>query len=229
MRSIRLAVMVAMIGGGAVATQACGSSNPEAKSPSAEASSSAGKKLDCAFIRNAENCWKTFTAKVSACLGGRPSGPGKLDAEGGLCTLPDDEMVKFDQNCDPDGKCEITDLAIGKAGKKCLEFHSAMTKPASDMGRGEGSFSFVSAGGTIAFKFDEKEKSITCPDFTTYTGSGDWKKDLAECDNEAGYEAIPSFSFVKSPTVMDGKKKKKAGSVTFEVSSMDVVFECQKP
>jgi hypothetical protein len=34
---------------------------------------------------------------------------------------------------------------------------------------------------------------------------------------------------VKSPTVMEGKKKKTSGGVAFEMSSMDTLFDCRKP
>jgi len=234
MRVRAFVVMAAMCVSGPIAIQACGPSNPDAKTPGPEGEGSAStsgneKKLDCAFVKNPENCWRTFTAKLGACLGGKPTGPGKLDAEGGMCSLPDEVMIKLDQNCDPDGKCEVTDLHMGKSGKKCLEFHATISKPASELDRGVGSFTVAAQHGTVTFKYDEKQKSITCADGTVYAGTGDWKKELSDCDNEGAYDSIPSFAFVKTATVMEGKKKKKAGSLSFELSTMDVLFECTKP
>jgi hypothetical protein len=226
-------VMATMCLGGPLAIYACGPSNPQPTTPGPEGegstASSTDKKLDCAFVKNPENCWRTFTAKLGACLGGKPAGPGKFEPDGSLCILPEDLMVKLGQSCDPDGKCEVTDVFMGKSQKKCMEFHVSVSKPSSELGRGEGTFNIAAPHGTVTFKYDEKQKSITCPDGTVYSGTGDWKKELSECDSEGSYDGIPSYAFVKNATQMDGKKKKKAGSLTFELSSMDVLFECAKP
>ena len=140
-----------------------------------------------------------------------------------------DVMVKLGQTCDPDGKCEVTDVFMGKSEKKCMEFHVSVGKPSSELDRGECTFSIAAPHGTVTLKYDAKQKSITCADGTVYAGTGDWKKELSECDSEGAYDGIPTFAFVKTATVMEGKKKKKAGSVSFELSSMDVLFECAKP
>jgi hypothetical protein len=140
-------------------------------------------------------------------------------------------MVKLGQACDPDKECEVRDVFMGRAGKKCMEFHASITKPADEMGRGAGSFEIAAAEGTVKVEYDEKTKTLTCPNGTVYSGTGDWKKELADCNDESGYAAMPAYAFTKTPTAMDEKKKKKpgTGSLSFELASIDVLFECAKP
>lgn len=231
---LRGALVIAVVSSiGVLAGGACkSSSQTTAASPSESSSADAKtKKLDCAFIKSDNNCWRVFAANMGVCLGGRLHPTGKLAPDLTTCTMEDEVMVKLGQSCDPDGECEPRDVFMGRAGKKCMEFHSTVTTPAGEMGRGAGSFEITSAEGTLKFEYDEKTKTLTCPDGTIYSGSGDWKKDLADCADEQGYESIPTYAFSKTATVMEGKKKKKAGTgtVSFELSTMNVLFECEKP
>lgn len=227
-----LGLTVVMSIGGVLAV-ACGSSNPNPETPPTESSAStatATKKLDCAFLKGDANCWKIIAATVSACLNGHIHPQGKLDAELSMCSLEDDVKVKLGQSCDPDKECEVRDVFMGRGDKKCMEFHSTVTKPADEMGRGAGSFELAAADGTVKVEYDEKSKTVTCPNGNVYSGTGDWKNDLKDCDDESGYANMPAYSFTKSATVMDGKKKKPGtGSVAFELASVDVLFECAKP
>ena len=207
----------------------CGGGNPEPVAPVASASASAPKKLDCAFAKNPESCWRVFTTKIVSCLSGKASGPGKLQKDDAtMCVLPDDQAVKFGQACDPDGKCEVRELFMGKGDKKCFEFSVSIDKPPSEEGRGAGTFEIKAAHGTVHFQWDEKQKTLTCPDGTQYSGTGAWKGELADCNDEASAAGIPAYALTVSPTVMDGKKKKRAGRVSFELASMDTVFDCDK-
>ncbi len=232
-RGIFPVVLVSVLGAGfALACGACGSSKPSPDTAADEASSAGSheKKLDCAFLKGDQNCWKIVAAKVSACLGAVHA-TGKLEADLSVCRLQDEGMVKLGSACDPDKECEVQDVFMGKAGKKCLEFHATVTKPASEMDRGAGHFELAGADGTVKVEYDEKKKSITCPDGMVYSGSGDWKKELAECNDESGFSGMPSYSFTKTATVMENKKTKKAGTgnVSFEISSVDPLFDCSKP
>jgi hypothetical protein len=223
-----MALAIASVSTGFVLSSgACAASQkPDAVSP--EGSASAGqKKLDCAFAKNPENCWRVFTAKLGACLGGKPVGSGKLSPDGELCLLPEEKAVKLDQPCDPDGKCDVRDLHIGRGENKCLEFHVTVEKPSTEMGRGVGEFSVQAAHGTFRMKWDEKSKTVTCADGTVYTGTGDWKGELADCNDETGIDGIPNYAITPYPGGMDGKKKR-PGKVAFDLTSMDVLFECEK-
>jgi hypothetical protein len=209
---------------------ACGATPTKpAESPSEETSSSAAsatKPLDCKFVQSPENCWKVFASNVSACLGGRLHATGKLGADGTTCTMEDAVMVKLGQPCDPDASCDVSEVFMGREDKKCMEFRSTVTKPPNEMGRGAGSFEIVSSQGTLKLDYDETKKTLTCPDGTIYEGSGDWKKELKDCADSNGFESIPLYAFTKTPGDVKTKKK---GSIAFELSSMDVLFDCAKP
>lgn len=223
---------VMAIGAGATLVGvACGSKTPPPETPSPEtASSSTNKKLDCAFLKGGDNCWKIIAATVSACLNGHIHPQGKLDADLSMCSLEDEVKVKLGQSCDPDKDCDVLDVFMGRGEKKCLEFHSMVSKPADEMGRGAGTFTIAGAEGSVKVEYDEKSKTITCPSGAVYSGSGDWKKELADCDDESGYAGMPAFAFTKTPSVMEGKKRKAGtGTLAFELASIDVLFECQKP
>lgn len=218
--------------GAAIGASCGGSSTPPAESPPTESSSSgpATKPLDCKFVSGEANCWKPFAATVSACLGGRIHPTGKLSADLTECALEDDVKVKLGSSCDPDKDCDVHEVYMGRGDKKCLEFHANITKPADEFSRGVGSFEIGSAQGTMKVEWDEKSKTITCPDGSVYTGSGDWKKELKDCADTSGYDGIPTYAFTKAPSVMEGKKKKAGtGTLSFELSTMDVLFECSKP
>ena len=216
--------------GVAMAASCAGSESKPAESPGEESSASGGgvaaKRLDCNFVTGPDNCWKPFAANISACLGGRLHPTGKLGADGTTCTLEDAVMVKLGSPCDPDGECDEREVFMGREDKKCMEFHATVTKPPNEMGRGAGSFEIASAQGTLKLEYDETKKILTCPDGKVYEGSGDWKKELKDCADTAGYESIPLYAFTKTPG--DAKAKKK-GSLQFELSSMDVLFDCAKP
>lgn len=77
------------------------------------------------------------------------------------------------------------------------------------------------------FQWDEKQRPSPCPDGTQYSGTGAWKGELADCDDEASAAGVPAYALTVSPTVMDGKKKH-AGRMSFELASMDTVFDCDK-
>ena len=223
--------MLAVLSIGAGLGAACGSSTPSPTSPPTESSASpATKKLDCAFLKGGDNCWKILAATVSACLNGHVHPQGKLTPDLGACSLEDEVKVKLGQPCDPDKECEPRDVFMGRGDKKCMEFHSTVTKPADEMGRGAGTFEIAAADGTVKVEYDEKTKTLTCPNGTVYSGSGDWKKELADCNDESGFANMPAYAFTKTATVMDGKKKKPGtGTLSFELASIDVLFECAKP
>ncbi len=204
----------------------CASDPPK---PAADPSTTKpAKKLDCAFAKNPESCWRVFTTKVVSCLGGKASGPGKLQKDDStLCVLPDEQAVKLATPCDPDGKCEVSELFLGKGDKKCLELHATLDKPPSESGRGAGTFELKAAHGTVHFQWDEKQKTITCPDGTQYSGTGDWKGELEDCQDEASAAGIPAYSITVSAGAVDGKKKR-PGRISLEIASMDTVFECDK-
>lgn len=202
---------------------------PPPTPPAPKAEEPKEKKLDCTFARNVENCWRTVTAKVGACLGGKPSAPGKLQkSDASMCLLPDDVAVKLGDACDPDGKCEVRDVFLGKGDKKCAEIHATVERAPTDEGRGAGTLELTIADGTVKLEYDEKSKKVTCPDGTVYQGTGDWKKELSDCADETGYQGIPGWSVTVSPGKKDGKKKVR-GKLTVELASMDTLFECEKP
>lgn len=206
----------------------CAGSTPPPEPPKVEAPSNE-KKLDCKFAHNVENCWRTITAKAVACIGGKPGSAGKLQKDdASVCLFPDEVAVKLGEACDPDGKCEIKDLFLGKGDKKCAEIHATVERAPSEEGRGAGSLSVAVAEGTVKLEYDEKTKKITCPDGTIYEGSGDWKKELAECADDSGYQGIPAWSTTLTPSKKDGKKKI-PGKVAVELASMETLFECEKP
>lgn len=187
------------------------------------------KKLDCAFARDVANCWRTVTAKVAGCLGGKPGAPGKLmKDDASLCRLPDDIAVKLGAPCDPDATCEVREVFIGKGDKKCAEIAATVERPPSEEGRGAGSLSVTIAEGTVKLDYDETSKKVTCPDGTVYAGSGDWKKELADCADETGYQGVPAWTVTVTPGKKDGKKKV-PGRLSVELASMDTLFECDKP
>src|SRR5258708_7562036 len=103
--------VVCVLSIGAVLAVACGSSmQPKVDSPAGEGSDSATssneKKLDCAFIKNPDNCWRALAGTIGVCLGGRIHNTGKLSDDKTVCALEDSVMVKLGQPCDPDGDCD---------------------------------------------------------------------------------------------------------------------------
>lgn len=226
--------VVCVLSIGAALAAACGSSmQPHPESPaeasSESASSSNEKKLDCAFIKSPDNCWRMLAGSIGACLGGRIHNTGKLSDDRTVCPLEDEVMVKLGQPCDPDAECDVRDVFMGRAGKKCFEFHATEIKPPTEMGRGAGTIEVTSADGTVRIEWDETTKTLTCPKGDVYKGSGDWKKELKDCADESGYQGIPTYAFTKVATAMDGKKKKPGtGTVSFELSSLETLFDCAK-
>lgn len=223
--------MVAVLVIGASLAAACGSSKPNPETPEGAASASAApsnKKLDCAFLKGDQNCWRILATKVSACLG-QSHAAGKLEGDLSVCRLEDEVVVKLGSACDPDKDCDVTDVFMGKSGKKCMEFHGAVLKPADEMSRGAGHFELAGADGVVKVEYDEKSKTITCPDGSVYSGTGDWKTELEGCNDETGFSGMPSYSFTKTATVTENKKKKSPGKLGFEISSIDPLFDCAKP
>jgi len=222
----------AMICATSIAAACASSDAPKPENPSdvagASSSTAATEKLDCAFLMSDKNCWRAFAATMSACLGGRLHPTGKLSADLTECSLEDDVKVKLGQPCDPDKECEPTDVFMGRGDKKCMEFHASVTKPPSEIDRGAGHFEIDTAQGTLKLEWDPSTKTLTCPDGSVHSGSGDWKKELKDCAETSGYDSMPSYAFTTTATTKDGKKKK-PGSLSFELSSVDVLFECAKP
>lgn len=214
---------------GLFATGGCADSTPAPAAPVASASAPQ-RRLDCAFAKNQESCWRTFTARIVACLGGKASAAGKLQKDDPtLCILPGDQAVKLGQPCDPDGKCEVRDVFMGKGENKCFELHVSVDKAPSEEGRGAGTFELRAKHGTVHFQWDEKQKTLTCPDGTQWTGTGDWKGELESCNDEASAAGIPAYALTVVPGVADkDKKKKRAGRVSLEIASLDTVFDCDK-
>ncbi|MGZ3422250.1 MAG: hypothetical protein ACXVEF_33935 [Polyangiales bacterium] len=201
----------------------------EPATPAGEGAASTDKKLDCAFARNLENCWRKATAQLAACLGGKPTQPGKFQKDDAtLCQLPENVAVKLMEPCDPDGKCEVRTVILGKGDKKCGELEQTIDRPATEEGRGAGSVSLAVPEGTVRLSYDEKEKRVTCADGTVYVGSGDWKKELAECADDTGYAGLPAWSTTVTKSQKSGKIKV-PGKLAVEVAAMDVLFECEKP
>jgi hypothetical protein len=199
---------------------------PPPEAPKVEPSKE--KKLDCAFARNLENCFRTVSSKLVACLGGKPSSVGKLQADdASMCLFPDDVAVKLGAPCNPDGKCEARDVFLGKGDKKCAEIHSTVERAPSEEGRGAGTLEVTIAEGTVKLEYDEKIKRVTCPDGAVYEGSGDWKKELAECADDTGYAGIPAWSTTLTASRKDGKKKL-PGKVSVELGP-ETLFECESP
>jgi hypothetical protein len=223
MRLLCLLLVVAVAG-----LDGCGEKK-EAVTPAEQPAASTDKKLDCAFARDLENCWRKATAQLAACLGGKPTQPGKFEKDDPtLCQLPEGAMVKLMEPCDPDGKCDVRTVILGKGDKKCGELEQTIDRPATEEGRGAGSVSLAVPEGTVRLSYDEKEKRVTCGDGTVYVGSGDWKKELAECADDDGYAGIPAWSTTVTPTKKSGKIKV-PGKLSVEVAAMDVLFECEKP
>lgn len=220
---------IAASGSGLLATplSGCADGTPQPVAPVASASAPA-RRLDCAFAKNPESCWRTFTSRIVACLGGKASAPGKLQKDDPtLCVLPDAQAVKLGQPCDPDGKCEVRDVFMGKGENKCFELHVSVDKAPSEEGRGAGTFELRAKHGTVHFQWDEKQKTLTCPDGTQWSGTGDWKGELEACNDEASAGGIPSYALTVVPGTAD-KKKKRPGRVSLEISSIDTVFDCDK-
>src|SRR5260221_13436744 len=54
-----------------------------------------GAAIDCAWLKDSNNCFVRFVADVESCIGGA-GGPGILDADGRTCTYPGgDPLVTF--------------------------------------------------------------------------------------------------------------------------------------
>lgn len=186
------------------------------------------KRLDCAFARNVENCWRTVNNKLLACLGGKPSAPGKLQkSDASMCVLGDQVAVKLGEACDPDATCVVRELFVGKGDKKCGEIHATVERPPSEEGRGAGSLEVTIADGTVKLEYDEKTKKVTCPDGSVFVGSGDWKGELADCADDSGYQGMPGWSTTVTPSRKEGKKKLPA-RLSIELGS-EPFLECEKP
>jgi hypothetical protein len=169
--------------------------------------------LDCTWVSDASNCWRTFVAGVDGCLG-NPVGAsvrGSLATDGKSCTYPaPGRTIEFAVAPAPFGGPDRAERDfVAKVGTTtCLHYveHAAVA-----------GFSATSSAGTLTFTVVGSEATVQCPDGTRYRG------DFVEVAKACG----PAVFAGGSP---DRTVAESAGTTRLQLSGMkDVVYACVAP
>lgn len=149
-------------------------------------------RIDCPFVRDQSNCWRTFVAKVDVCLGqgdgGTFASPGLLDDAGRTCDYAARSIVAtgsqaLDQpqsGADPLQR----DFTVSKDGRACLAVHQS--------GK---TVTFVSEGTTLAYKGGDGTMQLTCADGRVLEGSA---SELLDCVTAGG--GLPGYAYRNTST-----------------------------
>ncbi|MDI1478875.1 hypothetical protein [Polyangium sp. y55x31] len=139
------------------------SASTEAPAPSAP--NDASKWLDCAWLRQKDNCWQPMKREIRACLGPLPI-EGMLARDGKTCTASNAEVIFRPEV--PKGSPWALDVEVRVANKTCFRYRDTgpETGPATpDTPRIhvlEGP-----TGATITFT-SAVPATLTCPDGSTF-------------------------------------------------------------
>lgn len=119
--------------------------------------------LDCEWLQ-ADNCWRDAVAAVATCTAS--ADPGTLSGDLARCDYADGSAVTFDPALDPatfdsdDGPVFDATL-LDETGATCAEVSIAAER-----------WSITVGGDTTSYGEVGSNIEITCPDGTTYRGSG---------------------------------------------------------
>jgi hypothetical protein len=169
--------------------------------------------LDCAWVNDPKNCWRTFTAAVDTCLG-NPVGAsvrGSLSADDKTCTYPSGgRTIAYAIAPKPDGGPDRADrdFTASNGGKDCLHYveRAAVT-----------AFTATGPAGTVQFVAVGNDVTVTCPDGSRFEGDALAVAKL--CGPAVFGGGSPDRTVVES-----------GGVVRFQLSGMkDVVYACVAP
>lgn len=144
-------------------------------------------RIDCPFVRDQTNCWRTFVAKVDVCLGQGDGGtfatPGLLDDAGRTCDYAARSIVAtgsqaLDQpqtGTDPLQR----DFTVSKDGRACLAVHQS--------GK---TVTLVSEGTTLAYQGGDGTMQLTCADGRVLEGRA---SELLDCVTASG--GLPGYAY----------------------------------
>lgn len=165
--------------------------------------------LDCTWVRDPNNCWRTFVAAVDDCLR-NPVGAsvrGSLAADGRSCTYPSGgRSIVFGVPVGLDGP-DRDDRAfnVNVGGTMCLHYDEFATT---------NGFYVTSSLGALTYTAFGNDVVVECPDGTRYRG-----------------DAL-SISKLCGPAVFSGgvpgrSVSSSGGQVRFQLNGMkDVVYAC---
>ncbi len=178
----------------------------DAADTSAE-SDAGGLPLDCAWVRDAKNCYRTFVAAVDGCLGNTatPSTDvGTFDTARATCTYAGGRSVAFAVPASTAADPADRDFTISSGGKSCLRYVESATK---------GGFTITAAAGTLTFTSVGNALSVTCPDGARYAGDA---------------LAISKLCAGEVTTVAPGRRITSGSLQRFELVGMkDWAYACQ--
>ncbi len=150
-------------------------------------------RIDCPFVRDQTNCWRSFVAKVDVCLGqgdaGTFSPPGLLDDAGRTCDYAARAIVATGTQA-LDGPQPGTtdplqrDFTVTKEGRVCLAVHQdgkAVT--------------LATEGTTLSYKGGDGTMQLTCADGRVLEGSA---SELLDCVTASG--GLPGYAYRNTST-----------------------------
>ncbi|MDC0745413.1 hypothetical protein [Polyangium mundeleinium] len=134
------------------------------EAPAPEAPTDASKPLDCAWLREKDNCWQTMKREIRACLGPVPI-EGTLARDGKTCTASNAEVLFRPEA--PKGSPWVLDVEVRVANKTCFRYRDTgpETGAAADVPRRhvlEGP-----TGAAISF-VSGAPSTLTCADGSTF-------------------------------------------------------------
>jgi hypothetical protein len=182
--SSRLGFVVAAVALGALGVLSCTSGDP----PPGGADSG---RVDCVFVQDEGNCWRTFVQRVDTCLGqsdaGVIVGQGVLDDAGMSCTYASRTILATGQGLDrPQGseKDPLTRaFTVVRDGRVCLDMKQAGT-----------TVTLTSEGTVLSWKSDAHTFELTCGGRVLQGDS----TQLLECITAKG--GLPGYAYRNTDT-----------------------------
>ncbi len=165
--------------------------------------------LDCTWVNDPNNCWRTLVAGVDRCLANplRSGVKGSLAADHASCTYSGGRRVSFIIAPTPDGEPDRADrsFTVTNSGAECLRYRELASVNGFTLTWPDGMFRYEAIGNDV---------HIECGDGTRYRGDAASIAKL--CGSALLTGGAPGRTYVAV-----------GGEVRFQLTGMkDVAFDC---
>ncbi len=151
-------------------------------------------KIDCRFVADRANCWRTFVQRIDGCLGqadgGVPLDVGVLATDFRSCVYAerlivangDAQNLNDPQPSTPDPNRR--DFTLTKGGRECLTFRQV----------GDAGVTLTTEGVSISYESSGNRLTLTC-DGRVFSGDA---TELLDCVTASG--GLPGYAYRNDPT-----------------------------
>jgi hypothetical protein len=169
--------------------------------------------LDCAYLKSANNCWRSTATAAAGCLPPRTE-QGTVSADGKTCTYASGPVVTFDNPLTAAGSSGPWSFTVTSGGRECIRYvQSASQRETLTTAAGTSSIAFLVGA--------DARSELTCPDGKTYSGS---RAALAGCMTDLPIVATGTAG--SAPSSDGGISWSASFALELAVPAEILVFQC---